>query len=95
MFINQIPMTAKQYQKDATDYWTAGHRHHDALLNGLSEECTEVVTAQREGSWEHLREELGDLLWYVTVLADEHDIDLEDVMRVNIEKLQGRYGKKK
>jgi NTP pyrophosphatase (non-canonical NTP hydrolase) len=38
-----------------------------------------------------LREELGDLLWYVARLADELDLSLSDIATKNIAKLKKRY----
>ncbi len=38
-----------------------------------------------------LRQELGDLLWYVSNLADTAEIPLDDVATHNIAKLQERY----
>ena len=34
--------------------------------------------------------ELGDVCWYVAVLAAELDYDLEEVMQINIDKLNSR-----
>lgn len=34
-----------------------------------------------------LAKELGDLLWYVAVLADYFDLSLDDIARRNVEKL--------
>ncbi|TWD73471.1 NTP pyrophosphatase (non-canonical NTP hydrolase) [Kribbella amoyensis] len=39
---------------------------------------------------EDLKKELGDVLWYVAVLADYFDIPLNEVGEKNIEKLAGR-----
>lgn len=36
-------------------------------------------------------DELGDILWYVAVIADELNTSLEAVMEHNIVKLRGRY----
>lgn len=35
--------------------------------------------------------ELGDVLWYIAGLCTVLGIDLDDVMRVNIDKLRARY----
>ena len=43
---------------------------HESLRRGLLEESYEVVEAIEEGSGEHLREELGDLLLQVVFHAD-------------------------
>jgi NTP pyrophosphatase (non-canonical NTP hydrolase) len=42
---------------------------------------------------EHLAKELGDVLWYVATTATAIGYSLEDVMMMNLEKLQERYGK--
>lgn len=39
---------------------------------------------------EKLKKELGDVLWYIAVLAYEVGFDLESVAQANIEKLQAR-----
>ena len=40
----------------------------------------------------NLAEELGDLFWYIAIVADELGVDFESVMERNITKLQTRYG---
>ena len=42
-----------------------------------------------------IKKELGDLLWYLAVLADSFDIDLLDVAEMNIKKLQSRKKRNK
>lgn len=37
-----------------------------------------------------LKKELGDILWYIAILADYFDIPLEDIGKKNIEKLASR-----
>lgn len=39
----------------------------------------------------NLREELGDILWYVALALRTLDTDFETVMERNIEKLKARY----
>ncbi len=36
-------------------------------------------------------EELGDVLWYVTLMAELMNVPLEYIMQANIEKLERRY----
>lgn len=43
-----------------------------------------------EADREALKKELGDVLWYVTAMANELGFDLEDVARANLEKLASR-----
>lgn len=40
----------------------------------------------------NLKEEIGDLLWYIAILCDELKISFEEIMEINIEKLFKRYG---
>src|SRR3989338_6864515 len=40
-----------------------------------------------------LRDELGDVLWYLAVLARDLGFNLEDIAKLNIEKLQSRREK--
>jgi NTP pyrophosphatase (non-canonical NTP hydrolase) len=39
----------------------------------------------------NLKEELGDLMWYISLACDELGITLEEVMERNIAKLRKRY----
>ena len=43
---------------------------------------------------EHLKEELGDLLWYLGIAADVLGTSVQDLMRDNIAKLRKRYPEK-
>lgn len=42
----------------------------------------------------NIREELGDLMWYMAILMRELDLNLEEILELNIEKLRARYGDK-
>lgn len=42
----------------------------------------------------NLQEELGDVLWYIALLCNELNVDMQEVMDKNIEKLKRRYGEK-
>lgn len=48
--------------------------------------------AEAYGSWKlQLREELGDVLWYVAILATKLDLDLDDIAAANLEKTRSRW----
>ena len=40
---------------------------------------------------EHLKKELGDILWYVALICDTFEWEMGDIMRRNIDKLVKRY----
>lgn len=40
-----------------------------------------------------LTEELGDVLWYISTIATQNEINLEDVARANLEKTSDRFAK--
>ena len=40
---------------------------------------------------EHLAKELGDIAWYLAEAATALDMDLEDILQANLDKLRNRY----
>lgn len=39
---------------------------------------------------EDIKKELGDVVWYIAVLAHSLDISFEEIMQLNVKKLQDR-----
>ena len=91
-------MTIKEYQRKAMR--TATHKCYDAanadlgLTGEAGEVADEVKKCMYQGHpWQPSKivEELGDVLWYVALMADLMNVPLEYVMQANIEKLERRY----
>ena len=68
---------------------------------GLSTEAGEFLDALKKHIFYgkdldrvNLAEELGDMFWYMAIVADELGIEFESVMEKNIAKLKARYGEK-
>lgn len=68
---------------------------------GLSTEAGEFLDAMKKHVFYgkdldrvNLREELGDLFWYIAIACDELNVEFEPIMQRNIEKLKARYGEK-
>lgn len=40
---------------------------------------------------EHVQKELGDILWYIALICDAFNFDLDSIMKLNIDKLKARY----
>jgi len=72
-----------------------------AGLGGESGEVLEIlkksVRDQRKVKLDklHLTEELGDVLYYVAMIAEYHGIKLSDVVEFNVSKINHRYKVKK
>ncbi len=72
-----------------------------AIVLGLCDEAGEVQSIFKKWirddgadpeklSKEDVAKELGDVLWYIAITAHELGIDLEDIARLNVEKLKSR-----
>ncbi len=74
--------------------WDA-EQTHDSIISNLIEETYETVDAIQRGDWEHLKEELGDVLLQVVFhseLAEEAGrYNFDDVARVVSDKLVRRH----
>ena len=78
-----------------------GGKGNDALLCcslGIAGEAGEVVDLVKKWVYHghaqdvtKMREELGDVLWYVAVLAASQGLSLDEIARYNLSKLSMRY----
>lgn len=93
-------MEINEYQKAALR--TANSEMSDDLiLNGILGLCGETGEVSdhikkymfqgHELDQDKLVNEIGDVCWYIAILASGLNVDLETVMKKNIEKLQRRY----
>ena len=93
-------MDMYEYQKKAletADFPAVGDRSWVYPALGLAGEAGEVleklkkaVRGGRPVEVESIKHELGDVLWYVAVLANELGLGLEDIAACNIAKLRSR-----
>ncbi len=95
-------MTLLEYQQAAARF--AVYPHDAAVLYpalGLGSEAGEVLGAVKrilrddggqltEERREQLAKELGDVLWYLAVLATDLQLSLDDVAAINLAKLEAR-----
>ena len=94
-------MTINEYQKLAMTTLNKELSQKDILINGVmglcgeSGEAIDIVKKQlaqgHDLDKEHLIKELGDIAWYLAETAYALDVELEDVLVQNIEKLKKRY----
>lgn len=100
-------MTFDEYQKQALT--TAHTTYDPLMQTtiwamGVAGEAGEVIekwkkiVAYKNGKisdedLEMLKKELGDVIWYVAVMADSLGISLDEIMRHNVEKLKDRQSR--
>ncbi len=100
MNFNEYQKKAKSFvfhessKKDRIILWTLG-------ITGESGEVAEHLKKALRGDCpiedkrEELIKEIGDVMWYIALLADELGISLEEVAKININKLSSRKNRGK
>ena len=94
-------MDIRDYQKQAMMTLNPELSKKDVLINsvmGLCGESGEAIDIVKkwlaqghELDKERLAKELGDIAWYLAEAATALDMELEDILQANIEKLKKRY----
>lgn len=94
-------MKVNDYQKEALRTLNPQLDKKDVLINGVmglcgeSGECIDIVKkhlAQGHAlDRDALVKELGDVAWYLAETAYALDVDLEQVLQRNLNKLRARY----
>ena len=94
-------MTPNEYQKAAMKTCNPALNREELLLNSLMGLCGEAGEAMdllkkhrfhgHELNREALIKELGDVAWYLAEAATALDMDLEEILIRNVEKLKARY----
>ncbi|WP_055712306.1 nucleoside triphosphate pyrophosphohydrolase family protein [Streptomyces torulosus] len=96
-------MDFKRYQQAAVKTLQPPTEDTDPVLIpllGLAGEVGSLTTAYKkhlrdgpahEQGKHQLREELGDVLWYIAALAHRFDLDLDDIATASLEKTKDRW----
>lgn len=94
-------MTINEYQELALRTEQGMNKEYPRLLNGLmglNGEAGEAIDILKKSLFqghpmdnEHMAKELGDVAWYLAISADAIGYKLEDIFRMNIDKLKNRY----
>ena len=98
-----VPLTLDAYQQQAAK--TAVYPLHNAdqyLIAGLAGEVGELASifakhwrGDGDLNHDHAKAELGDILWFVAMLAEQLDTDLTEVAQNNLNKLADRANRGK
>jgi NTP pyrophosphatase (non-canonical NTP hydrolase) len=96
------------YQRESRKTWSLIHTDHPIVYPtlGLTNEAGELagkvkkIFRDKEGTIsqedrEALKQELGDVLWYLTQICTELDLTLEEVAEANLMKLFSRMDRGK
>lgn len=88
------------YDRDPLTELIPDNRKRGMLIHGVTLTSSEVgevaglvqkVYQGHEFDLEHMKKELGDVLWGVAEICTALDIDMGDAMETNIAKLKARY----
>lgn len=97
--MNEKSIDFNSYQKHVNNTDTT--KDIDILIYGLVGEVGEILTAFKKHKLneypnfkDELKEELGDVLWYLSAIASKNHLDLEDIANNNQEKSQLLFGDK-
>lgn len=90
MEIKEYQQFAKEKWKAGVDIWTLG-----LGLGGETGEVLEILKKARRDekpiNMKSMKEELGDVFWYLFNLCSILDLDVEQVLQENVNKLKERY----
>lgn len=91
-------MDFNEYQKKANRTLDGNEQVLTNCALGLSAESGQVITLVKNYTFrgqkldpEQLKHEMGDVLWYLSQIAQWAGIDFDDVAQNNIETLNQRY----
>jgi len=94
-------MEIKEYQSRSVrtlNYNLSEEQTISNMIFGICGESGEVADILKKHLYqghkldkEHLKEELGDIMYYIVNLATMYDIDMREVLEMNVEKLLKRY----
>lgn len=101
-------MDIKEYmrlsEKTLSDHFMVDSPSKEKMLHaviGLVTESSELldqfkkhVFYKKELDLVNVKEEMGDVMWYMAILLRELDLDFHQILDDNITKLKKRYGEK-
>ena len=85
-----------------TDAELSSKELHDIhMIMGMSTEVGEILDVFKKNlaygkdvDWVNVKEEVGDLMWYIANFCRTNNFDLHKILETNIEKLESRFPEK-
>lgn len=91
-------MTGNKYQRLAMRTCNIPYDNKAEMLQhavfGLTREAAGIMQKVFQGhafDKEHMKKEIGDCLWMIAEACTALDLEMEDVMQTNIDKLKARF----
>lgn len=95
-------MTGNEYQKEAMRIASGmNYDGYGLIINGAIGLCGEagevadmIKKVQFQGhalDKEHMAKELGDVAWYLAIIAQAIGYDLDTVLQMHVDKMRARY----
>ena len=97
-------MNLKTYEKESSRTMSAKMHSSAAKVDtahgiiGIAGEAGELLDAMKKAMFygavldlDNVREEVGDIMWYIMAIVRSEGWDLETIMQENIDKLRVRY----
>ena len=94
-------MNVNEYQKLAAVTMNKTLDKRSQILNsalGMCGEAGEFADLIKKHAFqghnldvEHIKKELGDVCWYIALACTAFNLELDDVLQTNIDKLKARY----
>lgn len=85
----------RQAQVDNIEYDVGGIINACLGLSGEVGEFNDMIKKwvfhEKELDIEHLKKECGDILWYIAMACQSFNWSMEEIMKMNIDKLESRY----
>lgn len=85
-------LAARTINKNLTGYEKSMHALHGMV--GEIGELHSIYQKRYQGhdmDTEHMKKELGDLLWFIAEYCTAKNWSMEEIMKLNIDKLKARY----
>jgi len=97
-------MTLKEYKIESKRTCPNLNTNAENLLHmalGMQTEAAEIsdvfkkkLAYNKDIDWVNVKEEIGDLMWYIMNLCTFNNFDLEEILQTNIDKLRVRFPEK-
>ncbi len=88
---NNTIKSCQETQKFIMDLIEFGYRTNNDILNDLNDEIEELKYELYTDNKDRIKEEIGDVLFVLCNLANQHNINLEEALQYSTKEYQRRF----